>query len=435
VLPLVLAAIVYAVALSSCPPLPSTGDALSYSRAAERLVRFGVLSAGSATPTAAPVPDAVLTPVYPLVLATVYRLTPATGDAAIRMAQPWVVGLQLLMALATVAAITWCGRIARGEPGGLVAGVLSALYVPFGFASMVALSETLGTLLVAAQLGLALLIVCGADAKRPRTFALLGVVSGLIALTRPAYALWVAVPLAFVLLRQRGLGRIRRDILLFIVGVSLVMVPWVVRNVVSLGEPVVLSTNASKTLLDATGGSEFTAEDEAVYATAEAQGKDALAAVAHARMKRKFLESPTAYVADQFGWINAVVGPGTPENPLAGQPWIAPVCVYWEHLNAPGSDSLRFGASDLGEPSAALRFWTRFSVGYQALLYLLALAAIVFAWRDPKVWLLLSLPLYSIAVHSATLFINRYFFPVMPAVIVLAAVGALEGYRRFTSKP
>jgi len=60
----------------------------------------------------------------------------------------------------------------------------------------------------------------------------------------------------------------------------------------------------------------------------------------------------------------------------------------------------------------------------------LAVAGFVLARRDPRVWLVASLVLYTAAIHAVTFGLTRFRLPLMPFAILLAAHAIHEAARR-----
>ncbi len=159
-------------------------------------------------------------PLYPLLLGGVYAVTgPKLGAAQV-----------LNVALGTgvvVLASLFAWRLAGGRAG-VVTGLLAAVYPPLVFNDGLPLSEPLGLLLLAAMV---LLLASH------RT-VWVGVIGGLLLLTRPSAQFFVVVLAVWVVGR---LGWRRAS--LFVVCMALVVTPWVVRNWVRFGTPVLVTSN------------------------------------------------------------------------------------------------------------------------------------------------------------------------------------------------
>jgi 4-amino-4-deoxy-L-arabinose transferase-like glycosyltransferase len=165
-------------------------------------------------------PTAWRPPLYPLLLGTVYRVTGARLGAA--QALNIVLGTVVVVLAALVA------RRLAGWRAGLVTGLLAAVYLPLVFNDGPPLSEPLGLALLMATL---LLLM-------QRRTGLAGATTALVALTRPSGQFVALVLLAWVLWR---LGW--RRALYYAACLVLVVSPWMIRNWIRLGSPVLVTSN------------------------------------------------------------------------------------------------------------------------------------------------------------------------------------------------
>ncbi len=176
-------------------------------------------------------------PLYPLMLAGMSKLGFASVNAQ-RM-------FNVAVGTVTVLLVALLARRLAGPRAGLVAGVLCAAYPSFIAANGAIMSETLFGALVAGAMLQA--IRCWRRLSLPRA-AVLGLLIGLATLTRSeGLLLWplLVVPIAIRSPRRRG-----AVIAVAGLGLVLVMTPWVVRNWVDFGRPV-LSDDAGVTVAGA----------------------------------------------------------------------------------------------------------------------------------------------------------------------------------------
>jgi hypothetical protein len=126
-------------------------------------------------------------------------------------------------------------------PAALLAGAACAVYPSWVYYSHFALSEPIYIPIL-----LAALLITDAAFRSPtaRGLLLTGLVWGLAVMVRP-HALPVGGLIAVWGAWTIGL----RKSALLVVGMALVMVPWVVRNQIELGHPVLLATEGGETLL------------------------------------------------------------------------------------------------------------------------------------------------------------------------------------------
>jgi 4-amino-4-deoxy-L-arabinose transferase-like glycosyltransferase len=186
-------------------------------------------------------PTAFRPPLYPIVLATVLPRHP--------MSWPWAIGvLQLMLGTATVWA-TW--RLALEwqlpEKAALLAMCLVGIDPILLQQSSQVMTETLATFL--ATLALWQLARVERIGARPVTALGAGLVVGLAALCRPTFLLFAVLALIVFAWRELLLSRRGSRLLLFFLGISAMLAPWMVRNYLALGEPIASTTHGGVTLL------------------------------------------------------------------------------------------------------------------------------------------------------------------------------------------
>ena len=193
-------------------------------------------------------PTAYRPPLYPLLLAPVS----APRQAWLRAA------LQIVLGTATVG-LTWliarrlaCSRFECGLAAGLVAvDPLLLLYTPQ------IMTETLATFLAAGSLAL----VTGEPTgwSRRRQIAI-GLTLGLASLCRPTFLLWTAALACWIAVRTLVrantiadaipmMARLRHLPWLVLATLVVTIAPWVIRNAVRMGYPIVTTTHGGYTLL------------------------------------------------------------------------------------------------------------------------------------------------------------------------------------------
>jgi 4-amino-4-deoxy-L-arabinose transferase-like glycosyltransferase len=411
---MVAALVMFAIAMSAIPQLPILGDPVSYHMTAQRLVERGEYSYTGEQPGVDIAPNAAVTPGYPVFLAGIYLATGhASGEptSTAVAVQPAVNGLQFLLALCTVGLIASCGLLLGGRRLALLAGFMAALYVPFVWSSVVALGETVATTLAALQLLLALWI---ADKRAVRGWWLLvafGLVSASLVMIRPVMILWIPVPLLYIAVRRmESPKRLLALTALTLAGVLVVMAPWWARNALDFHRLTPLADNSGIVLLLSTGGTELTPAEQVISDAADAQGRDGLTAVAQSRIQAQFRADPVGFLAARAKNTAYAVR----------NPWSPQVDIIWALQNTPDIQQISMGPLPDADLDALGR-WLEFTGVYHELLVLLALGALALMWRSRRLFIVASVPAYVIAVYSTTLFIDRYFLPSMPAVVLMAA--------------
>lgn len=182
---------------------------------------------------------------YPTFLALLFQISDSTLFIAL---------VQSVIGAATVSLIAWIGGSLGRAKGAWIAGVAAAFYPHLIFWTGYVLTETIYVFLFVGAVATAI-VACLGEGNRARFAALSGAAFGCAALVRPiALGLGMLfVALAFVLRPYRTRA------LVGLAALALVMAPWVIRNAIQLGAPVVTSTESGYVLWqgnspDATGG-------------------------------------------------------------------------------------------------------------------------------------------------------------------------------------
>lgn len=198
-------------------------------------------------------PTAYRPPLYPLTLAAIILVGGGSKTLA---------ALQIGLSVATVW-LTWrLGRKLGLETNGLLAAAFVALNPLLIQSTALAMTETLCAFLLTG-----LLLSLGHSTAKSRW--LVGALVGLTALCRPT--VWAFVALASVVsvagslrLRTRGtarrFGEVVQDKWPIVVACGLILAPWVIRNAIVLGKPIVTTTHGGYTLLLGNNNEAYRAE-------------------------------------------------------------------------------------------------------------------------------------------------------------------------------
>ncbi len=217
-------------------------DNLSEDRDNYRNIAQGIVAGKGSVDPHAGTPTAYRPPLYPLLLAAV--LGWGGGELSIGI-------IQLLMGAATVGMTVVTGRRLGFNRASLLAGLLVAVDPLLLSQAALVMTETLAAFLAVCLIGLCL---------GPRTmkgnFAL-GLVFGLCCLCRPtfwAYGVMAVIVQACLEIRACPLDRYRSSAcwkpgLCLGAGMVLAMSPWVVRNMLAMGSPILTTTHGGYTLL------------------------------------------------------------------------------------------------------------------------------------------------------------------------------------------
>lgn len=372
---------------------------------------------GYSTPgTAEPTPTAFRSPLYPLLL--VGTGGRSTGISALHLL------LATVMVMATGRAVQrLTGEVGLGPP--LLAGVIVALDPLLLLYSGQPMTETLCSCLSAV-----LLWRLAASNTTARGAMIEGLVWGLCLLSRPTYA--VALGLSVVgrvLVRPAGLEphweraespgspRWRCGLLIMLTALAVVS-PWVIRNWLVLGKPIVTTTHGGYTLWLANNPVYYAEVVEGGDAAWNGESLHRWQLATNAEMDRLGIRSEIA--RDQWQGARA-------KQFIRDNPWgFVRACLhravtFWSIF--PGR------SAETGVPVPML--WI-IAAGYAAV-WVGGVVALGRLWSRGQVaslWPVLSLILGFFVVHLVYWTDARMRAPIMPAVAVLVAVGL-----RVTRKP
>jgi hypothetical protein len=202
------------------------------------------------------IPTASVTPGYPLFLATLSWMGIVT---------PIGIGLvQCVLGGLTCVLISQLSARLGGRSTSVLAGILSAGYPHLIFWTGYLLTETLFVLGVVGSL-----VAVARFTERPSMMRamLAGICLGLAALVRPVILVFAGVVPVWWCWRNRstGLRALRKGVAIF-AGLLIVLAPWVIRNLMVMGAPILTSTEAGPVFYqgnspEATGGSRGYVDD------------------------------------------------------------------------------------------------------------------------------------------------------------------------------
>lgn len=187
-------------------------------------------------------PNAYITPGYPLFLAAIYKVVgyqPESPLQAVRL-------VQAIIAALTIPLMHLVGRAVKNVRVGYLAAVLAAIYPSFVWAPTILLTETLGTFLFVLYLYTQLVAL----AKDKPLFHLLnGLAFGVGLLVRPAAAPLIIFPYLYHYWRTRDLRGTVKGFIWTVVGLVAIMLPWWVRNVLTMHKLIFLATQTWNPML------------------------------------------------------------------------------------------------------------------------------------------------------------------------------------------
>jgi 4-amino-4-deoxy-L-arabinose transferase-like glycosyltransferase len=397
------------------PEVPRVGDASAYHLLANGLadgegyVRpFDRVLFGEIRPTAE------YPPLFPWTVSLAARAD-ARSVQAQRLAMCAVGAVAVLL-------IGLLGRRVGGPRAGLVAAGLAAVYPMLFLADATLTPETLFVALVAAVLLVAYRVADGP--RRPAVaVAGLGLLIGLAALTRAEGLLLLPLVAAPVLLlrRDRSWGSRLALLALATAGTALVVVPWTIRNTARFDEVVPISNNIGTAVDGANCGPTYEGSLKGFWLfTPDGpcfQGFDQaeLGRTNEAVVARRHRTEGVDYARDHTADVPSVV-------------WVRLLRTwgFWAPRQQTELESLE------GRPLNWLRAGT---VMYWALL-VLAVVGVVAVWRRRRglLWPLAATALAVCATTVVTYGNQRFRIGAEPALLVLAATGAVATFGRILGR-
>jgi 4-amino-4-deoxy-L-arabinose transferase-like glycosyltransferase len=182
--------------------------------------------------------NAKVPPGFPLFMAAVYKLVDYEHNnalAAIRYLQ----GCFSLITLWLIYRIT---QRLGGRTPALLAAAIAAIYPPFIWANGAVLTEVLANLLFMSFIYLQL-IAFERTSRWSSLFA--GAALALTVLTRSEFLILLPVSYGMYFLWSRKPAQTLRLLLYGCMGFAIILTPWVIRNVITLHEPVIASTQVN----------------------------------------------------------------------------------------------------------------------------------------------------------------------------------------------
>lgn len=396
---------------------PLRADAGEYFSYALNLSTSGIYSSNQewrgGMPAASPAPDKIRSPGYPLFLRLVGR--PVPTEAYLHRVGLWQAGLGILSVF-----LAWCiaSRCLPG-PAALAVAALCAINPHLATISTYLLSESLFTTLLLAST-LATLVAFERRAARWWVYA--GIAWGACALVRPTVEF---IPLGFAIAAMLwpALRAFRRGALLALLGFSLALAPWAIRN---LHVPSVPGTSLMvKSLVHGSYPGFMYRDDPASFgfpyrfdpdsARASRDLPSALGRIA-GNFRREPMRQSTWYLFGKPGWFLSW-----------GNVQAFDVLIY-PATSTPYYEDFRFAVMRI---ASLWLHWPLMLLGLAGALTLALTPGLLVRDGQPRqaatvvAWIVL----YAIAAHVVTAPFPRYSIPFRPLLFALALAMLVAGYR------
>ncbi|WP_418790766.1 ArnT family glycosyltransferase [Phosphitispora sp. TUW77] len=322
-------------------------------------------------------PSAFVTPGYPIFLAVLYFVAQAVNIDPLTMVRT----TQAIISVGSVFLVYIIARKSGGIPAGLLAAILSAVYLPAFMANNRILTEVLYVFLL---LGYIYAVINAFEKNRLRWHALSGVMMGLAVLVRPSVAPFIVVPYIFIWFCQRRSWvsernhRLIAGFLLALISFSLIMTPWWIRNLMVFDKFIVFATQSGNPLLR--GTDPYDPYDKIGPSIIENIPESDMTRVAVERIKQGFKNEPVLWLK----WFTA--------GKLSYM-WSKP----WGYFS--------------GWP-VAMHFWAFIILGWPA--------TFINIFDSKMRWPAL-LIIFTTVLHLAFIPITRYMYPLTPLMAIMTA--------------
>lgn len=200
-------------------------------------------------------PNARVMPGYPVFLAVVYKIL---GDKYLQITAVRLIQI-MANSLCTVLAFYFITKVFKKDSVALLTALFIAIYPTYIFVCMNLLTETLAFFTFMLYL---CLLVNAIETGKTSLNILTGIVFGCHVLIRPALLPLFILPFIFGLITNKinkgssqnrlGLRNMSRLFMLQLAGLILIMLPWWIRNIVTLGSLIITAEASGNPLLGGT---------------------------------------------------------------------------------------------------------------------------------------------------------------------------------------
>ncbi|MDD3766136.1 MAG: glycosyltransferase family 39 protein [Eubacteriales bacterium] len=207
-------------------------DEYNYIQMAKNIVEKGVYGYMSDAP------NAYVTPAFPLFLAAFFYIWGAGGQALL-----YAKLTQAVLSTISILLVFLIGRRLCASSVGLIAAFFTAFYPPLILYSRHLLTETLYIFFFLLYF---LIQITAFGKKRMWRHFLAGFFMAAAILTRPMVFILAPLPYIYRYFSKRTLlGKTAKQFGVFLLGAAILMLPWLARNIITLGKFIILCTQSN----------------------------------------------------------------------------------------------------------------------------------------------------------------------------------------------
>lgn len=212
-----------------------SGDARNYHIMAVQLIEKGIFGYKSTSP------NAYVTPGYPLFLVLIYKLFGASAETGIHTVKI----IQAILGSLSIALMYFIGKRTYNKSCGIMAALFFAIYPTFIICTTTLLTEVFYTFFFLLYLLVQLIAL---EKSNFRWSFINGIFFGIAVLIRPTIFPLLFVPYLYSLITT-GDTKYIKTFFYALIGLIVIMLPWWIRNVLTLKQFVMLATQNGNPLI------------------------------------------------------------------------------------------------------------------------------------------------------------------------------------------
>jgi len=191
------------------------------------------------------VPNATVTPGYPLFLSAVYYFFGYKDGSPLEVVR----AVQAIFGALTCLLMYLLGKRIKNRAVGIVSAIFYAIYPSFVWAPTLILTETLYNFLFLLYLNIQFILLENINSKK--IAVLCGLVFATAVMVRPAALPLIVVPFIYKCITDRKIN-VLKPLLFISAGMLILMIPWWIRNIISVNKFVLLATQTGNPLIAGT---------------------------------------------------------------------------------------------------------------------------------------------------------------------------------------